>query len=237
MMSPEIGEIAAALAAAQAEMQTAKKDSANPFFKSKYADLAAVREACQGALSKYGLAVSQLLRVAEDGKTYLDTLLAHKSGQWLKSTYPIRPVKDDPQGLGSAITYARRYALSAITGVATEDDDDGNAATYGQSQPKKSFDDLPAKKSPKAEKTALKEMDAPPPEKLLQLPTDLTTFYTPFQQYEGVTFAKMPDKALEHVGQHVSQMGHKETVDVRKAWYSAIADALIYELERRKDVA
>jgi len=123
-----IGELAAALAAAQGEMVGAEKGRENPFFKSRYATLADVWGACRAPLAKHGLAVIQLVQKVEAGLV-LETILAHKSGQQVVSVYPIQPVKNDPQGIGSAITYARRYSLSAMVGVAPEDDDDGNAAS------------------------------------------------------------------------------------------------------------
>lgn len=127
LQTDTIAELAKALAAAQGSMGNAVKDSANPFFKSSYSSLASVREACQEHLSKFGIAVIQSPTFI-DGAQYLCTTLAHSSGQWMRGFYPINPVKNDPQGVGSAITYARRYALAAMTGVAPEDDD-GNAAS------------------------------------------------------------------------------------------------------------
>lgn len=133
LKSETIGELAKALASAQGMIQNAKKDSENPFFKSKYADLAAVREACQGPLSKNGLAVIQTPRtiLTEDVTIIsVETLLCHSSGEWISEELSAIPVKTDPQGIGSCITYLRRYALSAVAGVASEDDD-GNAASNG----------------------------------------------------------------------------------------------------------
>jgi len=139
LKSESIAELAKALSAAQGEIQNAKKDSENPFFKSKYADLAAVREACQGPLSKNGLAVIQTPKttLTEDAMIIsVETLLCHSSGEWISEQLSAIPVKSDPQGIGSCITYLRRYALSSIAGVASEDDD-GNAASspaQGQQQ-------------------------------------------------------------------------------------------------------
>lgn len=132
-LAPTYGKLAEALAAAQGELKPAAKDSANPFFKSKYADLSSVWEAIRAALAKNGLAVVQKLDVQGDKlQTVLVTMLLHKSGEFIASTYPVKPIKDDPQGLGSAITYARRYALSAMVGVVADEDDDGEAATRTQ---------------------------------------------------------------------------------------------------------
>lgn len=122
-----VNELAAALAKAQGEIKTAVKDSANPFYKSTYADLASVWDACRTPLSKYGLSVTQTTDVTDAGTTILVTTLLHSSGQLIQGRYPVHPVKPDPQALGSALSYARRYALQAIVGVAP-DDDDGEAA-------------------------------------------------------------------------------------------------------------
>lgn len=131
--SIEIGEIVKALSLAQGQMKGAKKDTENPFFKSHYADLASDWDACRDPLSKNGLAVFQVLSQV-NGRSVLITTLGHSSGQWIRSYYPIIPVKNDPQGVKSAITYARRTALEAIVGISTVEDDDGEAA-QGRGEP------------------------------------------------------------------------------------------------------
>ena len=124
--SDQIAELAAALVHAQGEMGGALKDSANPFFKSKYADLSSVWEACRGPLAKYGLAVVQSPS-AEGLRVSVETLLIHTSGQWIRGTVSVAAKEDSPQAVGSCITYLRRYALQSFVGVAPEDDD-GEAA-------------------------------------------------------------------------------------------------------------
>lgn len=128
MMSDEIGELAGALAEAQAELSPAVKNAQNPHLKNRYADIAAVYEAIRETLPKHGLAVSQMV-LPHDSKARVRTLLMHKSGQWIASEC-LMPIdgRGGPQGMGSAITYARRYSLSAIVGVVSEDDDDAEAA-------------------------------------------------------------------------------------------------------------
>lgn len=126
--SEQTNDIAAALAKAQAEMMPAIKDSANPFFKSKYADLTSVWSACREPLTKHGLSVTQTTSCESDGRIMLFTTLWHPSGQWIDSCLPVIPVKPDPQSLGAAITYARRFALCALVGICPEDDD-GNMAS------------------------------------------------------------------------------------------------------------
>lgn len=120
-------QLVASLAKAQAEMCNPVKDAANPHFKSMYADLAAVRDAVLPVLGKHGLAVLQLPCETLHGPA-LVTRLMHESGEWVETTTMLRPFKLDPQGVGSALTYRRRYDLQSIAGVAGEDDD-GNAAS------------------------------------------------------------------------------------------------------------
>lgn len=115
-----------ALAAAQAQMGKAVKDSTNPAFNKKYADLSSVMDACLPALNANGIAVVQPLH-DEEGKLYVKTILAHSSGTTLECRVPLIVNKNDMQGYGSAVTYARRYGLMAMAGIAPEDDD-GNAA-------------------------------------------------------------------------------------------------------------
>ena len=125
--SEQINELASALSKAQGEMQAAIKDSVNPFFKSKYADLGSVWESCRPVLGKNGLCVIQTTEMLNE-KIVMVTTLAHSSGQWIKSYLPLNPAKNDSQGVGSAITYLRRYSLSAIVGVVCDDDDDAEGA-------------------------------------------------------------------------------------------------------------
>ena len=124
---PEHKTIFAALAAAQMEMGPALKDSSNPAFNKKYADLASVMAACMGALNKHGICVMQPTGEDEAGR-YVKTILAHTSGETVDCRVPLIVAKHDMQGYGSAVTYARRYGLMSMAGIAPEDDD-GNAAT------------------------------------------------------------------------------------------------------------
>ena len=126
--SENIGQLAAALAKAQGQMKFAAKDANNPFFKSKYADLASVIEAIKVPLSANGIAFVQATDF-EDSSVIVETILLHESGEWISGKLRMQPTKNDPQGVGSAVTYAKRYGLQAIAGVPS-DDDDGNAATH-----------------------------------------------------------------------------------------------------------
>tara|TARA_R110000868_G_scaffold62721_1_gene189411 strand:+ start:33 stop:671 length:639 start_codon:yes stop_codon:yes gene_type:complete len=126
--SPSIAALAASLSKAQASIEGAVKGKVNPAFKSKYADLSSVWEACREALTDNGLSVVQSPGPVADGRMELTTMLLHASGEWMRGTLTIPLGKVDAQAYGSATTYARRYALAAFVGVAPEDDD-GNAAT------------------------------------------------------------------------------------------------------------
>ncbi len=120
--SESINELAAALAAASLEFEPARKTAANPYFKSRYADLAEVVASTRCALGKHGLSVTQPPRM-EGGTVYVETVIMHASGQWISSEIGCPPKALDPQGVGSCITYLRRYGLMAALGLAAEDDD------------------------------------------------------------------------------------------------------------------
>ena len=131
MQSETIGALAAALAKAQGEIHPAPMDRDNPFFKSKYATLTSLWESARAALAKNGLAVTQVTDLDANGDIVLLTTLLHSSGEWLGGVYPVRAKDNTPQALGSALTYARRYAFGALVGLTSDDDDDGNTAQNG----------------------------------------------------------------------------------------------------------
>jgi hypothetical protein len=130
MQSESIANLADALSTVQGKLTHAKKDSANPFFKSKYADLESVWDACRDLLAHNGLAVAQFPGTYSDldKSMSLTTILMHGSGEWISQEMSVPVSKVDPQGAGSALTYMRRYALAAVIGV-VQADDDGNAAS------------------------------------------------------------------------------------------------------------
>ena len=132
--SESIAALAAALSKAQSAITGALKDSANPFFKSKYADLAACWDACRQQLAANNLAVIQTTEVTEAG-TVLVTTLAHSSGEWMRGYLPVLTKDAGPQGQGSGLTYARRYALAAMVGLAQIDDDGEAAQARGKKEP------------------------------------------------------------------------------------------------------
>ena len=129
LQSAEIGEIAAALSVAQAEINPAEKNATNPHLKNKYANISAIYDAVREVLPKHGLCVVQTMLPTDGTRAHVRTTLAHKSGQWFASEC-VMPLdrQGGAQGMGSAITYARRYSLSAILGVVADEDDDGNGA-------------------------------------------------------------------------------------------------------------
>lgn len=126
LSSDTITKITPALIKAQGEFAPAVKAKVNPHFKSKYVPLDVVIDAIAEPLRNNGIAILQQTDI-QDARTVLVTRLIHESGEWIAGRYPVHPVKADPQGEGSALTYARRYALMALVGIAPEDDD-GNAA-------------------------------------------------------------------------------------------------------------
>jgi len=154
--SQELGDLAKALAAAQAEIIAATKDASNPYFKSSYATLSSVWDACRGPLTKHGLSVAQL-PINQNGAVGVVTTLLHSSGQWMRSALFAKPEKDTPQAIGSTLTYVRRYALSAVVGVAPEDDD-GNEGS-GKNDKAQRADKVPAKPSePMADKQQIQRV-------------------------------------------------------------------------------
>jgi hypothetical protein len=128
--SESIAALAKALTQVQGSVEGAVKGKVNPAFKSKYADLTSVWEACREPLVMNGLSVVQFPGEMIDNRMTLTTQLSHESGEWMRCTLSIPLTKADAQGYGSAVTYARRYALAAVVGVCPEDDD-GNAASRG----------------------------------------------------------------------------------------------------------
>lgn len=143
--SESIADIAAALALAQAEIENATKNAANPHFRSRYADLAEVLNTARPVLAKHGIAVVQSTSYA-DKLVHVDTLLTHKSGQWLESHASAPIGKDDVQGVGSVTTYLRRYSLAAMVGIAQEDDDGESAV---RTPPQKAAPVQPAEVKPR----------------------------------------------------------------------------------------
>jgi len=227
-VSPSIAHFAEALAKAQGEITNAEKDRTNPHFGQKYATLAANLDSCRMPLSKNGIAVVQIPH-AEGQQVTVHTVLIHKSGEWLRFPLTLQARDGSPQATGSAITYARRYSLSSVVGIAPDDDDDdGNAAQKGwESQrrqqiakgggdsPREGHGQHPAEQE---EQTAI----APDAEKLQQVVA---------QWVASIEGAETP-KRLKSLGAALSKMAEpiRNHPDVRKAYdardqYLANADA------------
>ena len=137
--SPTIAALAKALCIAQGKLRNVHKDTANPFFKSRYANLPDILDVVRPVLAEHGLCLVQQPHETEAGPA-IRTMLMHQSGEFMASTLLIRAIKSDPQGVGSAITYARRYGVQSILNIAgTDEDDDGNEGsgqpTQQQSKP------------------------------------------------------------------------------------------------------
>lgn len=136
-MSETIGKLSAALSKVQAQLKPAKENAKNPFFKSTYADLGSVWDSARDLLSANGLAVIQM----PTGGGAVMTMMTHSSGEWISSEFEVPVAKRDAHGVGSAISYARRYALASFVGVVTGDDDGSEAVT-----PEKEVSKMPQKK-------------------------------------------------------------------------------------------
>lgn len=152
--SATIGKIAEALVGFQYQVDAVKKDATNPFFHSKYSNLSTIIAAIKKPLFDNELSYAQF----PSGEHQMTTILMHKSGEWIEDTFTMKPVDERPQSLGSTITYMRRYALGAVLGIATEEDDDGNAASKPEQEPFRSA--APTKIDPKivVQKEKLKKL-------------------------------------------------------------------------------
>ncbi len=129
--SPDVTHLIKALIEVQKILKPAARTQDNPFFKSTYTDLPGVWENCRKALTENHLAVVQTIG-HEDGMVVVDTALFHDSGEFVSGSIKLKPVKDDPQAVGSAITYGRRYSLAAIVGVTSEEEDDDGERASGR---------------------------------------------------------------------------------------------------------
>ena len=135
--SESIKHLAIAMNKAQAVMSGAKKSAANPFFKSKYANLEEVIACIKEPFESNGLSFMQF-PITEDDRAGVETIVMHESGEWISGSFMLKCSKIDPQGMASAITYARRYGIQSIAGIPSEDDD-GNAASQAPKKPAVSF--------------------------------------------------------------------------------------------------
>lgn len=140
--SETVGKLAEALSKAQGEMKPAKFDAVNPFFKSKYSSLGEIVESAKAVLAKHGLSVIQTV-AGDVENVVIETMLAHSSGEWVSNSMAIKPVKADPQGIGSVITYGRRYCYASIIGQVSDEDTDANSVDQQRAtEPRKTASDV-----------------------------------------------------------------------------------------------
>lgn len=209
--SDQIDQLMLALSQAQQDITPALKDSCNPFFKSKYADLSSISNACRLPLSKAGLAVTQTMGTTETGGILLITTLGHSSGQWIRSYLPIAMEgKATPQALGSAITYMRRYALAAIANIVT-DDDDGEASMV-RTNPTKHFS-IPPKPNviSRDQAVALEEvLKACSASYQEQVASYLSRVKTPLNSLPCEVYERLLEKALAESVSHSKNLQKQE---------------------------
>ncbi len=197
------GEIAKALSKAQLLIVGAVKDSENPHFKSDYSSLSSVWDAAHGPLNSNGIAIVQSVQSLADGKHMLVTALIHESGEWLQSQCTISPVQNTPQGFGSALTYARRQSLAAMTGVAPMDDDGNDAsakAAIPQEAKRGAVPRLPAE-PPGMRPGSLKSEGLPEaiPDTVTTIPAPFLLANKPIGSFEGIALQIMTPDDLDLV--------------------------------------
>lgn len=209
--SDTIGALGAALAKAQSAITHAAKDAKNPHFQSRYADLAAVWEACRTQLSANGIAVIQSPE-ADGNRVTVTTLLAHASGEWVQGALTLTARQADPQSVGSAITYGRRYGLASMVGVAPDDEDDGEAA-QGRSKdaPRERRDERP-REAPRQSAPASK----PGPDDTI----------TREQRERLVALADEVGWSKDDIKVLLGKFGYASSKDIKGKDYDAVAEAL-----------
>ena len=211
--SESIIELAKALTKAQAEMKGAVKDSSNPFFKSSYADLSSVWDAVRIPFTKQGLSFVQAVNFDANfpDHVFVETTMLHTSGEYISGVIGMKPVKSDPQSVGSCITYCRRYGLQALSGVAPEDDD-GNAAsgsTNGKTPPK------PTISSPLTTFT-------PKPEKVVSTASGTVQTVSEAQIKRLFTIANNSDKSKADIVVWLGERGLKSSKELNKETYDQL---------------
>lgn len=199
--SESIAQLAAALSIAQGAIKGAVKDSTNPHFQSQYADLASVWDAFRSTFAENGLAVVQLPS-ADGPRVTVTTILTHKSGEWIAGDLTLTAAQSTCQGAGSAITYARRYGLAAVAGVAPEDDDDGEGADGRGKGGKREPETRPPQRKPNHTHREWRISEA--------------------EQKEIFAIAERAGKTTDQVKEVVGRHGFKRTGDITAAKYEAI---------------
>jgi hypothetical protein len=225
----EIKNFAKAFIEAQKEMGVATKDSSNPYFKSKYADLNSIREACLPSLNKHGIAVLQPI-VQVDGKNYIKTLLLHESGESMEClTEIIYSKQNDAQAQGSGITYARRYGLQSLVNVGAEDDD-GNKASE-QAKNKKEFFKEPQGQMKNLSNIASEELKASAEEQRINKLKEALSKMQSAQEIQDYLAKKYQGKTRLEILQSMS----KENVDKAMELIKYTRDDLWIDKEENED--
>lgn len=208
--SPEIKELVAALAKAQGVMSPAVYNRVNPHFKNRYADFKSCMDACREPLSSNGLAPIQYVET-KDGKLALITMLAHVSGQWIKSEFPLITAKMDSQGIGSAMTYAKRYSLCGMIGIVADEDgdDDGEASVGRNDKPKEEKKIIVSLKIIPSQINTLKNLESKLDKDRLKKCYDWLSANFKIEKIEDILIEKFP-KALELFENAVATMNVKE---------------------------
>jgi hypothetical protein len=238
--SDKIDMLSAALCKAQAEIKNAKKDSENPFFHSAYSDLASVREAIQEAFTKHGLSYTQVFD-RDDHGVVVETVLMH-GDQYIGGRLSLKPVKDDPQGIGSALTYARRYSLQAIAGIAADDDDAEGAQGRGEkTEPKKESNKQAEKPATKPAKTeaplsekSITSSDKKPGDAFEFEGTVVKTWLPDGKKMHRVEFAD--DKTTYCSFHHFTDVKAQDLIAVKGVAKESDTGAVYYEITEYKPI-
>lgn len=197
--SEEIKELVGALSKAQGSMSPAVFNRVNPHFKNRYADFTSCMECCRAPLANNGLSVMQYCESLNE-RLVLVTMLAHTSGQWMKSYFPLNPMKMDSQSIGSAMTYAKRYSLSAMLGIVSDNEDDDAEAAQGrgsfqQSAPKQQIpQNTPIVKMSQTQVSTLQKIESQLDD---ECKMKLSTWLT--KQYKTTNFENLPEECFQKV--------------------------------------
>lgn len=199
--SEQINELALALSKAQLSIKGALEDSSNPHFRSNYASLKSYIDSAKEALSKNGLAITQLIQDSDyEGMNSIsvETFLMHSSGQWISSIFSMPVSKLDAQGVGSAITYARRYSFAATIGIAPMEDDDGNQAV--NAAPKQEKNEKNNKKQQEIPNDVLIKINS------FEVATDLIDYATSQKTlHKNPEFRALVQNKLEEIKENIKQ--------------------------------
>jgi len=229
--SPEIDKLAGAIVRAQVKLMPAKKDATNPFFHSKYADLSSVWTALLPFRNEE-IAITQSPMESPDGHILLETQLTHSSGQWMRSCLKMRVAKDDPQGAGSALTYARRYALGCMTGLVTEEDDDGNSASIKHSA---QIDAAAPRGGQRSQVGALLPRTEPELANHVKSCAPVAKWVVPFGKMKGQPISDVSDDDVDYLLRYYTtklQDAANATSRYRDEWENAIMEIRAEQLYR-----